>query len=168
MSSDTAPNPGSGEVISSEEALRQERDDLRDRLLRTAAEFDNYRKRTDRERRDLSDHAAADFAKALLPIIDDLERALAVPVEPDAGVEQLTAMRNGVEMVHRQFLEALQRRGIEPIPTVGESFDPEWHEALAAEPAEGRRDGEIIEEIRRGYRMGSRLLRASLVKVAQS
>lgn len=168
MSSDTNPNPGSGDTPSPEDVLRQERDELRDRLLRTSADFDNYRKRTDRERRDLAEYAAADLAKDLLPVIDDLERAMATPLEPDAGLAQLTALRGGVEMVHRQFLDVLQRRGIEPIVSVGADFDPEWHEALAAEPAKGRRDGEIVAEIRRGYRIGQRLLRPALVKVAQS
>jgi molecular chaperone GrpE len=71
-------------------------------------------------------------------------------------------------MVRRQFLDILQRRGVEPIETVGQLFDPAWHEALATEPVEGRQEGEITGEIRRGYRVGQRLLRPALVKVAQS
>jgi molecular chaperone GrpE len=164
MSSETTQSPST----SQEDALRQERDELRDRLLRTSADFDNYRKRTDRERRDLSAYATADLVKDLLPILDDLERAASIPVTDDAGAAQLTAVREGVQMVRRQFLDVLQRRGVEAIEAVGTDFDPEWHEALSTEPAEGRRDGEIVAEIRRGYRMGPRLLRASLVKVAQS
>jgi molecular chaperone GrpE len=168
MTSNPIPNPDSGESPAADTDLRQERDELRDRLLRTSAEFDNYRKRTDRERRDLSAHATADLVKELLPVIDDLERAIAIPVPADAGAEQMTALRDGVGMVHRQFLDVLQRRGVEAIEAVGADFDPEWHEALATDPAQGRRDGEITAEIRRGYRMGPRLLRAALVKVAQS
>ena len=119
-------------------ALRQERDDLQDRLLRSAAEFDNYRKRTDRERRELSDAVAADLIRDLLPVVDDLERALAAAADsPDP------ALRSGVELIHRQLLEALRRRGAETFDTVGQDFDPAWHEALASEPADGRRDGEI-------------------------
>ena len=165
MSSETIPNPDSGETTTPEEALRQERDELRDRLLRGAAEFDNYRKRTDRERRELSEYAASELIKDLLPIIDDLERALNAPVDENAGV---TAMRDGISIVRRQFLDVLQRRGVEPLDVVGADFDPEWHEALAKEPLNGRREGEVIAEIRRGYRLGSRLLRPALVKVAQS
>jgi len=168
MTTDPVPNVDSGEAAAADDALREERDQLRDRLLRTSAEFDNYRKRTDRERRDLSAHAAADLVKELLPVIDDLERAIGIPVPDDAGPEQMRALRDGVEMVHRLFLDVLQRRGVEPIETIGADFDPEWHEALSTDPAEGRRDGEITAEIRRGYRMGPRLLRAALVKVAQS
>lgn len=164
----TRPHAAADAETPQDDALRQERDELRDRLLRTSADFDNYRKRTDRERRDLSAHATADLVKELLPIIDDLERAASIPLDADAGAAQVGAVRDGLAMVHRQFLDVLQRRGVEPIATVGSDFDPEWHEALSTEPANGRRDGEITAEIRRGYRMGARLLRAALVKVAQS
>jgi molecular chaperone GrpE len=155
-----APDPSPADET---DALRQERDDLQDRLLRTAAEFDNYRKRTDRERRELSDAVAADLIRDILPVVDDLERALAAASDsPDA------ALRSGVELIHRQLLDALRRRGAEPFESIGRDFDPAWHEALAGEPAKGRRDGEITAEIRRGYRLGSRLLRPALVKVAKA
>ena len=145
------------------DAVRKERDELQDRLLRTAAEFDNYRKRTDRERRELSDAVAADLLRDLLPVIDDLDRAIA------AGAESADAtLRSGVELIQRQLLEVLKRRGAEPFESVGRDFDPAWHEALASEPAGSRRDGEVVEEIRRGYRLGSRLLRPALVKVAKA
>ena len=144
-------------------ALKQERDDLQDRLLRTVAEFDNYRKRTDRERRELSEAIASDVVRDLLPVVDDLERALAAAVDsPDS------ALRTGVDLIHRQLLDTLRRRGVEPLESVGQDFDPAWHEALASEPADGRRDGEITQEIRRGYRIGQRLLRPALVKVAKA
>jgi molecular chaperone GrpE len=165
MSSDHIPNPDSGDTTTSEDVLRQERDELRDRLLRNAAEFDNYRKRTDRERRELSEYAASELIKDLLPVMDDLERALNAPVEDTPGA---AAVRDGIAIVRRQFLDVLQRRGVEPLDVIGADFNPEWHEALAKEPLEGRREGEIIAEIRRGYRIGQRLLRPALVKVAQS
>jgi molecular chaperone GrpE len=145
------------------ESVRQERDDLQDRLLRTAAEFDNYRKRTDRERRELTDAVAADLIRDLLPVVDDLERAL---VASDGTTD--AALRSGVELIHRQLTEALRRRGAEAFESVGRDFDPAWHEALASEPADGRRDGEVVQEIRRGYRIGSRLLRPALVRVAKA
>ena len=75
---------------------------------------------------------------------------------------------NGVELIRRQLLEVLRRRGVEPLDVVGQDFDPEWHEAVADEPANGRRDGEITAEIRRGYRIGQRLLRPAMVKVAKA
>lgn len=149
-------------------ALTRERDELRDRLLRTTAEFDNYRKRTERERREASDYAATELLREVLPVVDDLERALAAPVEPGPGAERVAAYRDGLDLIRRQFLEILKRRGVEPLDVVGQPFDPQWHEALAQEPANGRRDGEVTAEIRRGYRLGQRLLRAALVKVAQA
>ncbi len=142
-------------------ALRRERDDLRDRLLRSAAEFDNYRKRTDRERRELSEAASVDLIRDVLPVVDDFERALAAP-----GWESST--RRGMELIHRQLVETLRRRGVEPIDVVGQQFDPTWHEAVAPDPANGRPDGEITAEVRRGYRLGQRMLRPAQVKVARA
>jgi molecular chaperone GrpE len=147
--------------------LQQERDELQDRLLRTTAEFDNYRKRTDRERRDLSDFITTDILRELLPIVDDLERALAAPATL-ADNPEFAAFHQGVTLIHRQGLELLRRRGVEPLEVIGQPFDPEWHEAVADEPAEGRPDGEITAELRRGYRIGSKLLRAAMVKVAKA
>jgi molecular chaperone GrpE len=145
--------------------LQRERDDLQDRLLRTAAEFDNYRKRTERERRELAEAAAGDLIADLLPVIDDLERALdAEAADPGAAA----AYRKGVELIHRQVLDVVRRRGVEPLDVVGQDFDPLWHEAIANDPIDGHREGEITAEVRRGYRIGSRLLRPAMVKVASS
>ena len=154
---------GAEAVEGSADALRKERDELQDRLLRTAAEFDNYRKRTDRERRELSDAVAADLLRDLLSGIDDLDRAIAASAgSPDPS------LRSGIELVQRQLMDVLKRRGVEPFESVGREFDPAWHEALASTPAGSHKDGEIVEEIRRGYRIGSRLLRPALVKVAKA
>jgi len=165
-SEDTSVQPG--DPGTAEDTLLRERDDLRDRLLRTAAEFDNYRKRTERERREISEHVAADVIRDLLPVLDDLERALVAPVETGPGIERASALRDGVDLIRRQLQDVLKRRGVEALEVVGQIFDPQWHEALAQEPANGRRDGEITAEIRRGYRIGQRLLRPALVKVAQA
>ncbi len=163
MTVDSSAAPPATDGAETADTLRQERDDLQDRLLRTAAEFDNYRKRTDRERRELTDAVAADLMRDVLSVVDDLERALAAGVDsPDP------ALRSGVELIHRQLVDVLRRRGAEPFESIGRDFDPAWHEALTGEPAEGRRDGEITAEIRRGYRIGSRLLRPALVKVAKA
>ena len=150
-----------------ENPLQQERDELQDRLLRTTAEFDNYRKRTDRERRELSDFITSDILRELLPIVDDLERALATPANLKGNAE-FAAFHQGVALIHRQWLDLLRRRGVEPLEVIGQAFDPEWHEAVADEPANGRPDGEITAELRRGYRIGSKLLRAAMVKVAKA
>jgi len=149
-------------------ALQQERDDLYDRLLRTTADFDNYRKRIDRERRDVSEAAAADLLRDLLPVVDDLERALEAEPGPAADGDRFARFREGVELIHRQLLDVMRRRGAEPFESLGQPFDPSWHEAVASEPANGRPDGEIVDEIRRGYRLGARLLRPAMVRVAKA
>jgi molecular chaperone GrpE len=156
------------DAVPADHPLRRERDELQDRLLRTSADFDNYRKRTDRERRELAEYAAADLIKDILPALDDIERALAAPVDPGPGAERIAVFRDGLVLIHRQLLDVLRRRGVEPLDVVGQDFNPEWHEALAKDPLDGRRDGEITAEIRRGYRLGTRLLRAAMVKVAQA
>jgi molecular chaperone GrpE len=145
-----------------EAQLERERDELKDLLLRKTAEFDNYRKRTERERQALSDAITAGVLEDLLPLVDDLERALLV--EAGAGAE---AYRQGVELIQRQLADLLRKRGVQPIESLGADFDPYYHQAVSYEPAEGRREGEIIEEFRRGYMLGDRLLRPSMVKVAK-
>jgi molecular chaperone GrpE len=154
----------SGDHNGSDGALQRERDELYDRLLRLTAEFDNYRKRTERERREWSDSATGDVVRELLPVLDDFDRALATPMVGHAD----TRFRAGVELIHRQLLDALKRRGVEPFEVVGKPFDPTWHESVADEPANGRPDGEITAEMRRGYRIGQRLLRPAMVRVAKA
>jgi molecular chaperone GrpE len=143
--------------------LQRERDDFRDRWMRKSAEFDNYRKRTERERVQLSEAAAADLIEELLPLVDDMDRAL----KADAGQDGVDAIRRGVELIHKQLLETLQKRGVKPIDSLGADFDPHYHMAVAHEPADGHREGEIVEEFRRGYMLGDRLLRPAMVKVAK-
>jgi molecular chaperone GrpE len=145
------------------EALQRERDDLYDRLLRSTAEFDNYRKRVDRERREFGESAASNVVRDVLEVIDDFDRALSAP-----GAAH-DPFRRGIELIHRRLMDVLRARGAEPFESVGQLFDPAWHEAVATEPV-GRhlREGEIVAELRRGYRMNGRLLRPAQVKVAQS
>jgi molecular chaperone GrpE len=143
--------------------LKREKDALQDRLLRLAAEFDNYRKRIDRERREQADAAVASAIEDLLPIVDNLERALDAPAgtEPDA-------FRQGVELIHRQMMDLLRRRGVTAIEAIGADFDPHFHQAVVHQSSPEHREGEIIEEFRRGYKLGDRLLRAAMVKVAKA
>src|SRR5262249_31291888 len=142
----------------------EERDQLRDRLLRTQAEFDNFRKRTERERLDTIERAAESVLRDLLPVVDDLERALGA----EATSEAAPSYRRGVELIHRQLTELLTRRGVKPIEALGQDFDPHLHQAVASEAVPGARDGEVVEELRRGYTLGDRLLRPAMVKVAQA
>jgi molecular chaperone GrpE len=145
------------------DALRKERDVLQDRLLRTAAEFDNYRKRVDRDRRDQTETATADALADLLPIIDDLERALKAPTGGD-----IEGFRKGIDLIHQQMIELLRKRGVKPIDAVGADFDPRYHQAVVQEASADHREGEVIEEFARGYRLGDRLLRPAMVKVAKA
>jgi molecular chaperone GrpE len=143
--------------------LQRQRDEYYDLLLRKSAEFDNYRKRVERERQSLAESAAFGIIEELLPLVDDLERALKV----DTGPEGAEAYRRGVELIQRQLAETLRKRGVKPVEALGADFDPHYHQAVAHEAVEGRRDGEVIEEFRRGYMLGDRLLRPSMVKVAK-
>src|SRR5689334_10806286 len=116
------------------EELRREKDALQDRLLRSAAEFDNYRKRVDRERRDLAEYTAADVMKELLPVVDNLERALAAAGEGDP-------LRKGVELILKQIQDLLRKRGVKPIEALGADFDPNFHEAVIHEASSEHREG---------------------------
>ena len=144
-------------------AARRERDEFYDRLLRKTAEFDNYRKRVERERREAAQYAAGDLLEALLPIVDDFERALRAEAGPDGE-----SYRQGIELIYKQFTDLLARRGVTPIEAVGHPFDPNFHQAITYESSPGRAEGEVIEEVRRGYKLGERLLRPAMVKVAKA
>jgi molecular chaperone GrpE len=143
--------------------MQRQRDEYKDLLLRKTAEFENFRKRIERERQAVTESAAADLLSELLPLVDDLERAL----KADAGTEGAEAYRRGVELIQRRLNDILRKRGVRPIEAAGALFDPHYHQAVAHEPAAGYREGEIIEEFQRGYMLGDRLLRASMVKVAK-
>jgi len=171
MTDEMTDAPGNGAAHDQIEidvaALQQDRDETYDRLLRMTAEFENYRKRIERERRDLADYLTMDVVRDVLPVIDDLERAMAAPGALDTNPE-LAAYHQGITLIHRQLLDQLRKRHVEPLDVVGRPFDPEWHEAVADEPADGRPDGQIVAEFRRGYRIGSKLLRPAMVKVAKA
>ena len=139
-----------------------ERDEYRDLLLRKQAEFDNYKKRVERDRAKANREAEMRLIRALLPLLDDFERALGAPAADD------DAYRAGVELIHRQLLEILRKRGVAPMDTAGARFDPNLHEAVAYQASEGHDDGDVIDELRRGYLFGEDLLRAAMVRVAKA
>ena len=153
---DTKPAPTASNDPSSEY------DQLRDLLLRKTAEFDNFRKRVERERSEFARRAAEDLLLDLLPLVDDFERALAVPSETPDG----ESYRAGVVLMHRQLLELLRKRDVTPIDAVGEPFDPGLHEAVTQEPSDEHPEGTVVTEFRRGYRLGNRLLRPAMVTVS--
>jgi len=157
------PGSDSPALASLLDAALKERDGLRDQLLRAAADFDNYRKRMDRERRDMLDYAATELITEVLPVVDDLERALDQPSSPEVA-----AYRQGVELVHRKMVDLLKKRGVTPVPAAGELFDPNIHEAVVHEVSDVHAEGTVTGELRRGYRLKDRLLRPAMVKVAKS
>ena len=160
---DAPATPDEAAATAQLEVLKIERDNLQDRLLRTAAEFDNYRKRIDRERREQAESAAAGLLVELLPVVDNLERALQAPSGPEAA-----GYRAGVELILRQLIDMLRKRGVTPIEALGADFDPRFHQAVSQEASDAHRDGEVMEELQRGYMLGERLLRPAMVKVATS
>jgi len=133
-----------------------------ERLARLQAEFDNYRKRTERERLETVSWAQAALVEKLLPVVDDLDRAAGSVEDHDAATTQ------GFLMVRDKLLRILADAGLETIPAVGEPFDPNVHEALMTEPVEGERVGKVLEEFVTGYRYKGRVLRPSQVKVGMT
>jgi molecular chaperone GrpE len=141
--------------------LKAERDELRDRLARAQAEFDNARKRTNKEQQEYREYAVADAIKSLLPAMDSLERAL--QVKSDAA-----ELRSGVELIYKQLLGALSKLAVNPIVAKGEPFDPRLHDAIEMVETDEVPDHQVIEELQRGYKFKDRLLRPAMVKVAKN
>jgi len=155
---DTAPVPAlTREEI---EALRRERDELRDQVLRKRAEFENYRKRVERDRQQAGTDGAAAVLKGLVPTLDNLDRALETAGKDDP-------LREGVELTRRELVAFLESQGVEVQDPVGQPFDPERHQALSHEPVAGFADGTVVEVFSKGYSYKGRLLRPALVKVAK-
>jgi molecular chaperone GrpE len=143
--------------------MQRERDDFKDRWLRKSAEFDNYRRRIERERREQADQAVLDLLEELLSVVDDFDRALTV----DAG-EGGGAYRRGVELIHGKLHDFLRKQGLRAIDALGADFDPNIHQAVMHESSPEHREGEVIGELRKGYMLGDRLLRPAMVKVAKA
>ena len=142
------------------EARSRLADEHLDRLRRLTADFENYKRRAQREKEELSLYGAEQFVKTILPVLDNLERALAA-----TGDEQ--ALRTGVELTARQLREALARAGVLPIAAEGEQFDPNLHMAVAVDAESEAAEDTIVAELQRGYKMNDRVLRPSMVKVAK-
>jgi molecular chaperone GrpE len=154
------PAPGV-ETLPAYQKLQQERAELYDRLLRKQAELDNLRKRAQREKEEFRKTAEESLIRDLLPVLDGFERAFEkrTPAIPQTFYE-------GMELIHRQLLDVLARAGLEPLETVGQLFDPHYHQAVETVEDAGRRDHEIVEELQRGYKLKHHLLRPAIVKVA--
>ncbi len=141
--------------------MKAERDQLLDRLARLQAEFENARKRAERERHEFREYATGNVVEQFLPVVDNFELAL-----KSGGTAQ--QMRHGVELIVKQMEEILRQLQVKPIAAVGEAFDPRLHEALGAVDRDDLPDQHVAEEIRRGYQMRERLLRPALVRVAHN
>ncbi len=139
--------------------LAAEKADLYDRLLRSRAEFENARRRTERERSDFLQFAAMDLVREILPVLDDFERALKVKTTDRHYAK-------GVELIYQRLYETLKRMGLEPIETEGKQFDPNQHEAVQRVPTEEAEDQAILGELQRGYNFRGKLLRPAWVRVA--
>ena len=154
------------EEFTAEELLAAERDrlttekaELEDRLLRMRAEFENARRRAERERSEYLQFASMDLVKDLLPVLDDFERAMRVET-PDREYAK------GVELIYQRMYETLKRLGLEPIDTQGKRFDPNLHQAIERVPTEDAEDQTVLGEFQRGYQFKGKLLRPAMVKVA--
>ena len=147
--------------------LTDERQEWNDKLARRAADFDNFRKRTERERSETYQRAVGEVVRRLLPVLDNLQRALdAERVVEVKESEEFRHFLHGVELINRQLNGVLEGLGVEVIPTVGELFDPHIHEAVATEETDEVAPDTITQEMQRGYRLGDKLLRPAMVKVA--
>ncbi len=163
MSQDKAPQdkapdnaPGQAPEI---DKVKAERDELRDLLLRRQAEFDNFRKRTDRERSEYLQWAGMETVKDLLPVLDDFDRAMKV-----AGGS--SDYEKGVEMIYTRMVETLKKLGLEPIDSAGKPFDPHQHQAIERVETDSVPDNTVLAEFQRGYNFKSKMLRPSMVKVS--
>ena len=153
----SAGEPGPSE----NEKLKSERDALLDRVARLQAEFDNARKRAVREQQDFREFATADVIRTILPTLDSFERAI------KAGGDG-SDFRNGIELIYRQFQDALQKVGVQPIVAVGQTFDPRIHEAIEMVDTRDVPDQQVVDELQRGYKYKERMLRPAMVRVARN
>ena len=154
-----APEQSEAGGASEIERLTAEKNELNDRLLRRQAEFDNYRRRVERERFETMEYASTEAVRALVPILDDFERALKAETADKEYAK-------GMGLIYQRLLDNLTKLGLEPVPAVGTVFDPNLHHAIQKEESEDAEENAILEEYQRGYNFRGRPLRPAMVKVA--
>jgi molecular chaperone GrpE len=159
----TTPNTDIAEAPDATAELRAERDRMREQLLRTAADFDNFRKRSKRDVDDARQRGKDEVIRDLLPVFDNLERA----VQSTTGATEASSVIEGVRMVLKLFEDTTERLGLERVKTIGERFDPAVHEALQQTDSAEHAPGTIVAEIAPGYRFGERLVRPAMVVVSR-
>ena len=166
------PTDADGQPIPAENiiaALNAENADLKDRLLRALAETENLRRRSERERTDASQYAVTKFAREMVTIADTFARALASLPQAarDALDGQVRAVLDGIEATDRQLIAILEKFGVTPVDTSDGKFDPNFHQAIAEVPGNGKPGGSIVDVVQTGYKIGDRLLRPAMVTVAR-
>ncbi len=165
-----AGGPAVAELVATRAELKRiaaEVIELRDRLARRQADFENYRKRMDRERTETYNRVVADIVAKLLPVLDNVKRALDAEASVEASEsDEFRHFLSGVELIYRQLEGVIEALGVKPLSAVGEKFDPHLHEAVVTEPTDEYEPDTVMQEIVSGYRMGDKLIRPALVKVA--
>ncbi|MBM7577645.1 molecular chaperone GrpE [Jeotgalibacillus terrae] len=149
------------EEIAAEENWQQKAEEAEDKYLRLRAEFDNYRRRIQKENETLQKYRAQNVVTGILPALDNFERALNIETTNDESASLL----KGMQMVHSSLLEALKAEGVEVIESVGQQFDPNLHQAVMQVSEEGTESNTVIEELQKGYKLKDRVIRPSMVKV---
>lgn len=162
--------PDTAELVATRSELKRvaaENSELKDRLARRQADFENYRKRVERERTETYNRVVADVAAKLLPVLDNLKRALEAEASVEAAEsDEFRHFLSGVDLINKQLNGVLEALGVKPIAAVGEQFDPHIHEAVVSEATDDHDPDTVIQEIVTGYRLGDKLIRPALVKVA--
>jgi molecular chaperone GrpE len=159
------------ELLDSLEKVTAERDELKDKYLRSLAEMDNFRKRVKKEKEEFQKYVMADFFLGLLEVVDNLERALKARVAAEiqtnhSGANNEKSIISGIEMIHKQLLDLLRKNGVEEIDALGRTFDPNIHQALSKEEREGITSPVVLEVYQKGFMYNGKLLRPVLTKVA--
>ena len=162
--------PVTAELVATRSELKrvqEENREMKDRLARRQADFENYRKRVDRERTETYNRVVADVASKVLGVLDNLKRALETESSVEAGEsDEFRHFLSGVDLIYKQLSGVLEALGVKPIISVGEQFNPHIHEAVVTEVTDEVEPDTVVQEIRAGYRLGDRLIRPALVKVA--
>jgi molecular chaperone GrpE len=157
-----SPQNGGAETESELEKVKAERAAYLDRAARIQAEFENFRKRSVRQQEEFREYAVADAIKSLLPILDSLDRAVKIKAV------SLEDFRSGIELIDKQFHDALAKLGVEPLEAEGQAFDPNFHQAVQMVDSDEVEDNHVIDELQRGYKLKDRLLRPAMVRVARN
>ena len=160
---DTVAEENNNEEQTEEEAPKVEEIDWKDRYIRLQAEFDNFRKRTLREKMALIESGGSDVWKAVLPVIDDMERAIAASEKS----EDIAALREGEKLIYNKFVDIMRQKGVVAIEALGADFDPDLHEAVARFAAGEEKSGKVIDVVQQGYKQGEQVLRYAKVVVGE-